>query len=434
MIDDIQQLYEVFKQYPRITIDSRRCPPNSIFFALKGENVDGNDYAEKALNNGAEYAVVDRADVAKNDRYIVVDDVLTAMQRLAAHHRSQMKAKIIAITGTNGKTTTKELVATVLAKKYNVLYTDKNHNNHIGVPLTLLRLTEDDEFGVIEIGANHKGEIAELCKMVQPDYGLITNFGRAHLEGFGSLEGVIEAKSELLDYIRERKGRIFVNIGNSHLVERTKGMVTVSYAINSDRADVSGYITDQNPCTTLSWTSPRFFVVTQKVQTNLVGTYNTENLLAAVVVGLFFEVSPESINDAIKGYIPDNHRSQYLKTDNNDIIIDAYNANPSSMEAAIHNFDTLKYPHKTVILGDMLEMGETSDQDHQEIVSLVNNMKFDQLFLIGKNFSKFHSGYKSFDNIEDFISYIKENPLKNTAILLKGSNGIGLERAIEYLR
>ncbi len=433
MIDDIQHLYGIFKQYPRITIDSRRCPPNSIFFALKGENVDGNDYAAMALNNGAEYVVVDRADVVENDRYIVVDSVLVALQRLATYHRSQMKAKIIAITGTNGKTTTKELIASVLSQKYRVLYTDKNHNNHIGVPLTLLRLTDNDEFGVIEIGANHKGEIAELCQMVQPDYGLITNFGRAHLEGFGSFEGVVDAKSELFDYIRQKKGRVFINIGSSLIVDRSKAIVNISYAINNDKADVSGYITEQIPCITLSWSSPRFFVVTQKVQTNLVGTYNTENLLAAIVVGLFFEVTPESINEAIKGYIPDNHRSQYLKTEHNDIIIDAYNANPSSMEAALRNFGMLKYPHKTVILGDMLEMGESSDNDHRNIIDLVDSLKFEQVFLIGKSFVNAQSSHKSFDNIEEFIAYTKENPLKNTAILLKGSNGIGLERAIEYL-
>lgn len=431
---EIQQLYEVFKQYPKITIDSRCCPPNSIFFALRGENVDGNDYAEKALNNGAEYAVVDRVDVAQNDRYIVVDDVLTAMQRLAAHHRSQMKTKIIAITGTNGKTTTKELVATVLAKKYNVLYTDKNHNNHIGVPLTLLRLTEDDEFGVIEIGANHKGEIAELCKMVQPDYGLITNFGRAHLEGFGSLEGVIEAKTELFEYLKENRGRVFININNNNIVEHSKCIGNISYAINNDKADVSGYITEQNPCVTFSWSSPRFFVVTQKVQTNLVGTYNADNLLAAIVMGLFFEIEPESINEAIKEYIPENHRSQYLKTDNNDLVIDAYNANPSSMEAALRNFANLKYPHKTVILGDMLEMGAFSDDDHRETVDLISALKFDKVFLIGDNFSKIESSYVTFRNVEEFITYIKDNPLINTAILLKGSNGIGLEQAIEYLK
>lgn len=431
---EIQQLYEVFKQYPKITIDSRCCPPNSIFFALRGENVDGNDYAEKALNNGAEYAVVDRVDVAQNDRYIVVDDVLTTMQRLAAHHRSQMKAKIIAITGTNGKTTTKELVATVLAKKYNVLYTDKNHNNHIGVPLTLLRLTEDDEFGVIEIGASHKGEIAELCKMVQPDYGLITNFGRAHLEGFGSLEGVIEAKTELFEYLKENRGRVFININNNNIVEHSKGIGNISYAINNDKADVSGYITEQNPCVTFSWSSPRFFVVTQKVQTNLVGTYNADNLLAAIVMGLFFEIEPESINEAIKEYIPENHRSQYLKTDNNDLVIDAYNANPSSMEAALRNFANLKYPHKTVILGDMLEMGAFSDDDHRETVDLISALKFDKVFLIGDNFSKIESSYVTFRNVEEFITYIKDNPLINTAILLKGSNGIGLEQAIEYLK
>lgn len=433
-MDEIKELYEVFKLYPKITIDSRRCPPKSMFFALKGENVDGNNYAAMALSNGAEYAVVDNAEVVKGDRYILVNDVLDTLQRLAVYHRQQMNAKIIAITGTNGKTTTKELVATVLAKKYDVLYTDKNHNNHIGVPLTLLRLTEDDEFGVIEIGANHKGEIADLCQMVQPDFGLITNFGRAHLEGFGSFDGVIEAKTELFKYIKEHKGRVFINIGNTNIVNHSKGIGNISYAINNDKADVSGYITEQNPCITLSWASQRFFITAQKVETHLVGTYNTENLLAAIVVGLFFEVEPHLINEALKGYIPENHRSQYLKTDNNDLIIDAYNANPSSMEAALKNFAMLKYPHKTVILGDMLEMGVFADDDHRETVEQVGKFEFDNVFLIGNIFSRIESDYTKFKKVEDFIEYIKNNPLKNTAILLKGSNGIGLEKAIDYLK
>lgn len=432
---DIESLYEIFRQFPNITIDSRCCPPESLFFALKGKNNDGNRFAEKALQNGAEYAVIDDPDVAAGNRYIVVPDVLTAMQQLAAHHRRQMKARIIAVTGTNGKTTTKELIATVLAKQYKVLYTERNHNNHIGVPLTLLRLTEEDQFGVIEMGANHKGEIASLCDIAQPDFGIITNFGRAHLEGFGSFEGVIEAKTELFDYLREHKGRVFINIGNSNIVEKAKGIGNISYGINNDKADVSGYITGQNPCISVSWASQRFFVVAQSVKTHLVGGYNLENLLAAVVVGLFFEVEPNDINEALCGYIPENHRSQYMKTDHNDLIIDAYNANPSSMAAALRNFNSLPYPHKMVILGDMLEMGDTAVEDHEEIVNIIRNqLSIDEVLLVGEIFAGIDSGYKTFVTVDDLSAYLEANPPKDTAVLLKGSNGIGLERIIDYLK
>ncbi len=412
---DIESLYEIFRQFPNITIDSRCCPPESLFFALKGKNNDGNRFAEKALQNGAEYAVIDDPDVAAGDRYIVVPDVLTAMQQLAAYHRRQMKARIIAVTGTNGKTTTKELIATVLA--------------------TLLRLTEEDQFGVIEMGANHKGEIASLCDIAQPDFGIITNFGRAHLEGFGSFEGVIEAKTELFDYLREHKGRVFINIGNSNIVEKAKGIGNISYGINNDKADVSGYITGQNPCISVSWASQRFFVVAQSVKTHLVGGYNLENLLAAVVVGLFFEVEPNDINEALCGYIPENHRSQYMKTDRNDLIIDAYNANPSSMAAALRNFNSLPYPHKMVILGDMLEMGDTAVEDHEEIVNIIRNqLSIDEVLLVGEIFAGIDSGYKTFVTVDDLSAYLEANPPKDTAVLLKGSNGIGLERIIAYLK
>lgn len=430
---DIKEIYEIFKTCPRITIDSRHCPKDSIFVALRGDNTDGNLFAAKALENGSRYAIVDRKEIAVDDRYIVVDDTLTTLQDLARYHRTQIKAKIIAITGTNGKTTTKELIAQVLSQKYDTLYTEKNYNNHIGVPLTLLRLEESHRFGVVEMGANHKGEIAQLCSIVQPDFGLVTNFGRAHIEGFGSFEGVVEAKTELFDYIREHKGRVFVNIGNELMVRQSQGIGNISYAINSDKADVSGYVSQQDPCITISWASQRFSVTAQTVKTNIVGGYNAENLLAAIVVGLFFEVDPQSIDIALSQYIPKNHRSQYMKTDRNELIVDAYNANPSSMEAAIRNFASLQYPHKTLILGDMLELGENTLADHTNIMKIVEEQGFDKVILVGKIFAKTQSGYTAFDNVDGLIEYLTSAPISGSAILLKGSNSIGLERLIEYL-
>ncbi len=435
-MDKIQRLYEIFTAYPRITIDSRRCPDNSIFFALKGENTDGNLFAAKALENGAKCAVVDDAEIAKQDeRFFLVDDVLTAMQELARIHRKSLKTKILAITGTNGKTTTKELVSAVLSKKYRVLYTEKNYNNHIGVPLTILRMTENDDFGVIEIGANHKGEIAHLSSIVEPDFGLITNFGKAHLEGFGSIEGVIEAKTELFQQLQKTGGRAFINIGDSVMVERSQELVgTISYAVNNDRADVSGYISEENPMITLLWSSSRFSVPANRTKTHLIGKYNVENLLAAVIVGLFFEVESKEVSEALSEYIPENHRSQYLKTENNELIIDTYNANPSSMEASLRNFAGLNFPHKTLIIGDMLEMGETSLAEHKSILKLADSLCFDRIILVGSIFSSISSVHEKFPTAQALVEYLQASPIKGSAILLKSSNGIGLSSIVDFLR
>ena len=433
-MNDIQHLYSIFKQYPKITIDSRNCPENSIFFALKGEKLDGNLFAEKALENGCKYAVVDNNEVVKNQQYILVDNVLNALQELAKYHRKVLNPKIIAITGTNGKTTTKELIASVLAKKYNIIFTEGNLNNHLGVPLTLLKLTSDTEIGVIEMGANHIGEIAALSEIAQPNFGLITNIGKAHLEGFGSFEGVIKAKSELFDYVKKNNGRIFIDICNEIINEISVGITNISYGTNDDKADIAGHITAQNPTITLAWCSKRFSVVTQIVQTNFVGAYNAENLLAAISVGLFFEVEPENINAAISEYIPKNHRSQYVKTQHNELIIDAYNSNPSSMKIALENFASMNFPHKTVILGDMLELGDYSDEEHKNLLDLVKKLDFNTVFLIGKRLSQANKNFTSFIDKDSFIDFLKTNPVKNSAILIKSSNGIGLEKIIEFLR
>ena len=429
---NIKQLYQLYLHYPHITIDSRNCAEKSLFFALKGENFDGNNFAEKALKNGCVFAVVDNEKAVKNERYLLVDDVLQTLQELANYHRNQLKTKIIAITGTNGKTTTKELVAAVLAKKYNTLFTQGNFNNHIGVPLTLLRLTAEHEIAVVEMGANHLGEIKMLSEMVEPNFGLITNIGKAHLEGFGSFEGVLAAKTELYNFIREKKGRIFINNCNENLVNAGNGILNISYGINSN-ADVSGHIIEQNPLVTLAWVSRRFAVTAEKIPTNLVGKYNAENLLAAITVGLFFEVEIKDICDALKEYTPQNHRSQFIKTAQNALVVDAYNANPSSMEAALTNFAAIQFPHKTVILGDMLELGEESENEHKKVVEDLQTFGFDNVFLIGELFEKINSDYPTFKNIEKFTSFLKQNPIQNSTILLKGSNGIKLEKVIEIL-
>jgi len=426
------KLYQIFQKHPQITIDSRNCTENSLFFALKGDNFDGNNFAEAALNNGCAFAVVDNKNVVKDERYILVDDVLQTLQKLANYHRNQLKTKILAITGSNGKTTTKELIATVLAKKYNTLFTQGNFNNHIGVPLTLLRLTAEHEIAVVEMGANHLGEIKMLSEMVEPNFGLITNIGKAHLEGFGSFEGVLAAKTELYEFIREKKGRIFINAGNENLVNASNGILNISYGINSN-ADVSGHVIEQNPLLTLAWASQRFSVTAEKIPTNLVGTYNAENLLAAIAVGLFFDVEKEDICAALKEYTPQNHRSQFIKTDKNSLIIDAYNANPSSMEAALTNFAAMQFPHKSVILGDMLELGEESENEHKKVVENLQKLNFDNVFLIGEIFGKINSNYPTFKNREELTSFLQQNPIENSTILLKGSNGIKLEKIIEIL-
>jgi len=429
---EIAKLYQIFLQHPQITTNSRNCPENSIFFALKGDKFDGNNFAQSAIDNGCAFAVVDDKNAVKNEHYIFVDNVLDTLQKLANYHRNQLKTKIIAVTGTNGKTTTKELVAAVLSKKYNTLFTQGNFNNHIGVPLTLLQLTAEHEIAVIEMGANHLGEIKLLSEIAEPNYGLITNIGKAHLEGFGSFEGVLAAKTELYDFIKKTKGRIFINISNENLVNAGKGILNISYSVNSN-ADVSGHVTGQNPFITLAWASKRFTVTAQKISTKLIGAYNAENLLAAIAVGLFFEVETDDICAALTEYLPQNHRSQFVQTHKNSLIIDAYNANPSSMEAAITNFAVMKFPHKTAILGDMLELGDAAEDEHKKVIENLQKYNFDNVFLIGENFAKCNSNYKNFKNADEFIAFLQQNPIENSAVLLKGSHGIALNKVIEFL-
>lgn len=425
----IIDLYDLFIHNPQITTDSRNCPKGSIFFALKGDKFDGNQYAGKALASGCVYAVIDNPDYYIGERTILVDNVLKTLQQLAHHHRKVLGLPIIGITGTNGKTTTKELLAAVLSTKFNLLYTEGNFNNHIGVPLTLLRLTHDHEMAVIEMGASHPGDIKELVDIVHPNYGIITNVGRAHLEGFGSFEGVIRTKGELYDYIRRSKGKIFIKKENEYLQSIAKGIEQITYG-NGDDAFASGQVVSCDPFLVFNWKQQGKL---HTVETHMIGSYNLDNVLAAVAVGCFFKIPAERISRAIAAYEPTNNRSQFKKTDNNELIIDAYNANPSSMKVALDNFITMPVQPKAIILGDMRELGPTSDELHAEVVEQIKKGQFDKVFLCGEHFSKVGKEFSPFATTEAMVEELRKQPLKGYHILIKGSHSMGLEKLADIL-
>lgn len=425
----IIDLYDLFIHNPQITTDSRNCPKGSIFFALKGDKFDGNQYAGKALASGCVYAVIDNPDYYIGERTILVDNVLKTLQQLAHHHRKVLGLPIIGITGTNGKTTTKELLAAVLSTKFNLLYTEGNFNNHIGVPLTLLRLTHDHEMAVIEMGASHPGDIKELVDIVHPNYGIITNVGRAHLEGFGSFEGVIRTKRELYDYIRRSKGKIFIKKENEYLQSIAKGIEQITYG-NGDDAFASGQVVSCDPFLVFNWKQQGKL---HTVETHMIGSYNLDNVLAAVAVGRFFKIPAERISRAIAAYEPTNNRSQFKKTENNELIIDAYNANPSSMKVALDNFITMPVQPKAIILGDMRELGPTSDELHAEVVEQIKKGQFDKVFLCGEHFSKVGKEFSPFATTEAMVEELRKQPLKGYHILIKGSHSMGLEKLADIL-
>lgn len=425
----IIDLYDLFIHNPQITTDSRNCPKGSIFFALKGDKFDGNQYAGKALASGCVYAVIDNPDYYIGERTILVDNVLKTLQQLAHHHRKVLGLPIIGITGTNGKTTTKELLAAVLSTKFNLLYTEGNFNNHIGVPLTLLRLTHDHEMAVIEMGASHPGDIKELVDIVHPNYGIITNVGRAHLEGFGSFEGVIRTKGELYDYIRRSKGKIFIKKENEYLQSIAKGIEQITYG-NGDDAFASGQVVSCDPFLVFNWKQQGKL---HTIETHIIGSYNLDNVLAAVAVGRFFKIPAERISRAIAAYEPTNNRSQFKKTDNNELIIDAYNANPSSMKVALDNFITMPVQPKAIILGDMRELGPTSDELHAEVVAQIKKGQFDKVFLCGEHFSKVGKEFSPFATTEAMVEELRKQPLKGYHILIKGSHSMGLEKLADIL-
>ena len=422
---DIKQLYDIFRKHPLITTDSRDITEGAIFFALKGENFNGNQYAQAAIEKGCAFAVIDDPSFnSKDERIILVDDSLKTLQMLAREHRRTLKTPILAVTGTNGKTTTKELIAAVLSKKYNILYTQGNFNNHIGVPKTLLQLKPEHEIAVVEMGANHPGEIKTLVDIAEPDYGIITNVGKAHLLGFGSFEGVIRTKGELYDFIRNHDGMVFVNEANKYLMDIAKGMQIVKYAaidsksqVNEEQLLVKGELIDCNPFLHFYWNG-------HEVQTNLIGAYNIDNALAAATIGTFFKVEENLISKALKEYSPSNNRSQLMKTEDNTVIVDAYNANPTSMTAALNNFNIMKADKKMCILGQMGELGEVSQQEHQNIVDILDNMELDHVWLVGEEFKKVKcpANFKTFDDVEQVKTLLQYNKPKDMTILVKGSN------------
>ena len=387
---EIEELYSRFQVCGTVTTDSRHCPQGSMFIALKGETFNGNAFAAQALAQGFRYAVVDEPEYARGESYILVDDCLQVLQQLANYHRRQLKTPIIGITGTNGKTTTKELVSSVLSKKYKVLFTQGNLNNHIGVPLTLLRLNKEHEMAVVEMGANHPGEIKALVQIAEPDYGLITNVGKAHLLGFGSFEGVIKTKGELYDFLREKgNATIFIQNENSYLNAIAHGLHCVRYG-QASGLFVSGKLLSCSPFLAFEWMSEGN---TYPVQTHLIGAYNLDNALASVAIGKYFDVAPEDICEALSTYMPQNNRSQLVDTGRNKLIVDAYNANPTSMMAALENFRQVQAPHKMVILGDMKELGEASLEEHRKIVFFLDGCRFDRVMLAGTEFNADASAY-----------------------------------------
>lgn len=426
-------LYERFIAANGVTTDSRNCPDGSLFFALRGDAFNGNAYAAQALEKGCAYAVVDdEAYFIDNGRYLLVDDALHALQQLAKHHRQQMRAKIIGITGTNGKTTTKELIAAVLMQKYSVLYTQGNLNNHIGVPLTLLRLQPEHDIAVIEMGANHPGEIGELAGIVDPDYGIITNVGKAHLEGFGSFEGVVRTKGELYDYLRGRKNScIFIDDDNEFLMQMAAGLSKITYGTNNSLY-VTGKITGNSPFLEFSWKlGPDGDE--QQIKTQLIGGYNFKNALAAVAIGCYFGVGNRLINEAISNYRPQNSRSQLKETADNVLIVDAYNANPTSMMAALENFKSMMATHKMLILGDMMELGKDSADEHQRIIDFINTSGFENVILVGALFSATRHNYPVFATVDELIRGFEKHKPSGKTILIKGSNGTKLNRVVDYL-
>ena len=431
---DITTLYQIFLSCTGVTTDSRNCPKGSLFIALKGDTFNGNAFASKALEAGSAYAVVDEAAYAPagDIHYILVDNCLHTLQQLANYHRRQLGTRIIGLTGTNGKTTTKELISAVLSQKYNILYTLGNLNNPIGVPLTLLRLKAEHELGVVEMGASHPGDIKELVEIAEPDYGIITNVGKAHLEGFGSFEGVVRTKGELYDYLRRQSNStIFLHQDNPHLTEIAWGLNPITYG-EADNLYVNGHVTGNSPYLAFEWKAGKEGE-RHEVHTQLIGEYNFPNALAAITIGRFFGVEPEKIDKALNEYEPHNNRSQLKKTTDNTLIIDAYNANPTSMLASISNFHNMQASQKMLILGDMRELGKDSPKEHQKIVDYLEECGFKDVALVGELFAETRHTYPTYPDAPALIAELRKDKPCGKTILIKGSNGIKLNTVTDYL-
>ncbi|MFZ9031469.1 MAG: UDP-N-acetylmuramoyl-tripeptide--D-alanyl-D-alanine ligase [Robiginitalea sp.] len=423
----IAEIYNLFRKYPNICTDSRHIVADSLFFALKGPNFNGNAYAGEALEKGAAYAIVDEAEYAGADRCLLVEDALKCLQELGTHHRRQSRATIIALTGSNGKTTTKELISRVLNCKYKTLSTEGNLNNHIGVPLTLLRLRNDTEMAVVEMGANHQGEIGFLSGLAEPDFGYITNFGKAHLEGFGGVEGVIKGKSELYTYLLGAGKHVFFNADDPIQREKLNGYQKKIGFSSSDPDYFQIENLGADPCV-------RLRAEGRIIETQLSGGYNYPNCAIAVLVGTYFDIPLPDIKEALEGYVPANNRSQIVHKEDLEIILDAYNANPSSMEVALRHLAGIKAPKKIAILGDMFELGAESRKEHQAIADLGADLEFDRVYLVGETFSIIRTGARQFVTYEDLAAFLRSHPIKGPAtVLIKASRGMALERVLEFL-
>lgn len=423
----IEDLYAIYKAHPSVQTDTRRLKAGDIFFALKGENFNGNAFARQALDEGAVYAVIDEAEFAIPGNTILVEDVLTTLQQLAGHHRRQFSIPFIAITGSNGKTTTKELIHAVLSSHFKTYTTDGNLNNHIGIPLTLLKVQPDAELAVIEMGANHQREIASYCVYSLPTHGLITNCGKAHLEGFGSEEGVRKGKGELFDHLRDHKGTAFVMSDYDYLLEMSKGIPTI-ITYGTAGADVEGRILQNEPFLQVAVTKGS---ATGTIKTNLVGEYNLPNVLAAVAMGSHFGVPAEKIRAAIENYLPSNSRSQLVERGSNKIILDAYNANPSSMQLAIENFAKMHAGDKVLMLGAMAELGSESLKEHEMIIDLIGRYKWKDVVLVGGDFLKTIHPYISFSDTAEAKEWLRQQHLENTSMLIKGSRSMKMEQVLD---
>ena len=456
----MENIYEKFLQCSAVSIDTRNCPKDAMFIGIKGANFDGNTFVEKALEQGCKYAITDNPEIGVgNPNIIHVQDSLKTLQDLAHYHRMMFDIPVIGITGTNGKTTSKELISTVLSKEYNVLYTQGNLNNHIGVPLTLLRLNRSHNIAVVEMGANHPKEIEFLCKIARPNYGIITNVGKAHLEGFGSFEGVKNTKGELYDFIKSVDGKIFLHADNPHLCEMVNsdaepvevsmtagnnvtelanGLEIIKYG-ESEENFVSGSILSCTPYINVSLRlngNASGEKTSYKIETNLIGDYNLSNILSAACIGRYFGVMDEEIVSALQEYTPTNNRSQCTRTEKNTLIVDAYNANPTSMEAALKNFSKIETTSdKVLILGDMKELGEDSEAEHQKVLTLIQSLGFTKCYFVGSEFAKVAGSEfsKCFENVESLAEYLTANPISDSTILIKGSNSTRLTKIVDSL-
>lgn len=423
----ISEIYKLYCEFPHISTDTRTISKGDIFFALKGPSFNANAFAKQALEKGASYCVIDDPQYKTNERTIVVEDCLTTLQELAKFHRSQISIPVIGITGTNGKTTTKELISCVLNQKYNTYATKGNLNNHIGVPLSLLEINAEHEIAVIEMGANKPGDIAELCAIAQPTHGIITNVGSAHLEGFGDFEGVLKTKTELYEFIKSIGGVVFVNDEDTVLIKACSEIEHVTYGL--EKGEYPSYITSLSPFLIMRIDDIEF-------KTKLYGQYNAMNIAAAAAIGKFFDVSGKDICTAISNYVPDNNRTQFIEKGSNHIYLDAYNANPTSMSNALQFFSQLNEEPKTLILGDMLELGTYSRKEHDKILDNIQGKKFQNVILVGSQFKQLKTNYPDYvflDNVDELQDYLTKTPIKSSWIFIKGSRGIKLENALQVL-